>query len=86
MRTIQHPNLGQLTLLLIPALIFSILYLLLHNPHIWMIVVACIFLATYAIAASYFCIKQKCYKQLATVFIRVVLFAAYIGLIVYISH
>lgn len=85
MRKIQRPNLGQLTWSLIPSLIFSMLFILTHSIHWWMIYAAIVFLGIYGILVTYFCIRQKCYKQLGFAYINTALYAAFIGLIVYIN-
>ncbi len=85
MRKIQHPNLGQLTLTLIPTLILSMLFILTHSTHWWMIYAAIVFLVIYGILVTYFCLKQKCYRQLGFAYINTVLYAAFIGLIVYVA-
>jgi hypothetical protein len=50
-----------------------------------MIYAAIVFLGIYGILVTYFCIRQKCYKQLGFAYINTALYAAFIGLIVYIN-
>lgn len=85
MKKIQHPNLGQLTWSLVPTLIFSMSFILTGSTHWWMIYAAIVFLVIYGILASYFCIKQKCYRQLSFAYATTALYAGFIALIVYIN-
>ncbi len=86
MKKIQHPNIGQIALSLIPALLLSMLFILTNSTHRWMLYIAIVFLAIYGILATYFCIKQKCYKQLGFAYATTALYAAFIGLIIYINN
>lgn len=85
MRKIQNPNIGQITWALVPTLIFSVLYILTGSTYSWMLAIAIIGIIIYAVLATYFCVKQKCYRQLAFAYISAALYAAFVALIIYIN-
>lgn len=86
MKKIQHPNIGQLTWALVPTLIFSMLFMLTRSIYWWMIYTAIVFLVIYGILVTYFCLKQKCYKQLGFAYATTALYAGFIALIIYINQ
>lgn len=71
MKTIANPKISALYFILVPIPLVAAGQLIFHlniSTRLWMgIALTCIalFLAT----ITYFCIKQKCYKQLATQYI-----------------
>lgn len=85
MRKIQRPNIGQLSGLLILTIIFCILFIITNSAYWWMITAAIISLVIFVILVTYFCIRQKCFKQLAFSLVNSILFAAFIALIIYIN-
>ena len=85
MKKIQHPNLGQISLALVPVLLLSMLFILLQSVHLWLLAVAGAFLFIYMALASYFCIRQKCYLQLGFAYINVALYVGLIALIIHIN-
>lgn len=85
MRKIQHPNIGQITWSLVPTVIFSLLYILTGLIYSWMLAIAIVCLIIYTVLATYFCVKQKCYRQLAFAYISATIYAAFIALIIYIN-
>lgn len=85
MRTIQNPSIKKLILLLFPALFFSILFILTGMEYFWMMIIAITLLVAHIILVTYFCIKQKCYRQLANAAMLFGTFIGYFALIIYIS-
>lgn len=80
MKTIKNPSAGTISLLLIPiAIIFTIRAFFGYYAQ-WLLIVGGIFLAIYTTLITYFCVRQKCYAQLA----RILLIVIFMVLIIFI--
>lgn len=64
MKQIQNPSNWKLAILLIPVVAMMLVVAFSRTLPIWAIVVAAVFFVSYLGALTYYCIKQKCYKQL----------------------
>lgn len=76
---IDKPSQTVRTLLLLPALVVIILlFLLKPNPvyPLWAIIIGGVSIVSYLVVMTYFCIKQKCYMQLARTYLTVLLAVA----------
>ncbi len=75
-KRIDKPSQIIRTLLLLPAMIVLVLlFILKPNPEfpIWAIIIGGVSIVSYLGVITFFCIKQKCYMQLARTFITVLL-------------
>lgn len=73
MKTIEHPTLGQLCLLMIPVFVAYAVIFITKTIPTWTIVMGIASVAVFAIAATYFCVRQKCYTQLIRVYIVILM-------------
>lgn len=69
MKTIENPNGRKLAVLLIPAFLMLVVIPILKSIPVWTIVVSVISVVSYMAALTYYCIRQKCYRQLAVNYI-----------------
>lgn len=65
MKTIKNPSLGKLGIALIPIPIMLIYIIATHSRPLWTIIVMIASTVVYMALVTYFCIRQKCYRQLA---------------------
>ncbi len=82
MQKIKDPTLNQMCLLLIPVLIAYAVMIIQKSYLTWAIVMAIASVAVFVIASVYFCIRQKCYQQLAITLIVLLIW----GLVLLSNH
>ena len=73
-KSIDRPSEIIRTLLLLPALIvLIILFILKPDPSypLWAIIIGAVSILSYLGVMTYFCIKQKCYVQLARTYLTI---------------
>ncbi len=70
MKQIENPSAWKLSLLLIPVVVVCIAAIILNTFPGWGVVTGIVSVVAYMGAMTYFCIKQKCYEQLAQSYIH----------------
>lgn len=73
MKTIENPSGRKVGLLLIPAFLMLVAIPILKSIPVWVIVVSALSFASYLGVLTYYCVCQKCYRQLAVNCIVIVL-------------
>ena len=73
MKQIQSPSNWTLSIALAPIIVMVVIALIMKSVPTWAIVVSVISLVTYLALLAYFCIRQKCYGQLITNIVIIVL-------------
>lgn len=73
MKTIENPSGRKVGLLLIPAFLMLVAIPILKSIPVWVIVVSALSFASYLGVLTYYCVRQKCYRQLAVNCIVIVL-------------
>lgn len=64
MEKIKNPSEWQLGILLVPLVIMMIMVIIMKRMPVWAIVIGALSFASFLGAMTYYCIKQKCYRQL----------------------
>lgn len=64
MKTIRNPSIWKLGWALIPVPIICVVAIIMRALPTWLWITGVVSVAVYMILVTYFCIKQKCYKQL----------------------
>ncbi len=65
MKRIENPSSRKLSWLLIPIFLVLAFMALMKAIPVWVVIVGIMSVAAYLSALTYYCIKQKCYGQLA---------------------
>lgn len=65
MKRIENPNSRKLSWLLAPIFLVLAFMVLIRRIPVWVVVVGIMSVAAYLSVLTYYCIKQKCYGQLA---------------------
>ncbi len=73
MKQIQNPSNWKLSIALLPLIVVMVIVIVMRTVPVWAIAVGVISLLTYLSLLAYFCIKQKCYNQLLTNIIVIIL-------------
>lgn len=63
-RTISNPSIWKLGLALIPVPIVCVVAVIMRALPTWLWVIGAVSVAVYMILVTYYCVKQKCYRQL----------------------
>ena len=74
MKQIQHPNASSLTLLILPGLVAVPMSSMPHINQKWVIVMGVASFVAYFSVFTYYCIKQKCYKQMVLYYLFYLIF------------
>lgn len=75
MKKIQHPSLGQLSIILAPWAVCMVIGLILGKPAQWINWLGMASVGIMIMAVTYFCVKQKCYIQLVRALVALVIMA-----------
>lgn len=73
-KTISNPSVEDLSIALAPFFVMFVVALIKGKMPTWALVVSVVSLVSYAGLIAYFCIKQKCYKQMAYNLLFLILF------------
>lgn len=73
MKTIENPSGRKVGLLLIPAFLMLVAIPILKSIPVWVIVTSALSFASYLGVLTYYCVRQKCYRQLTVNCIVIVL-------------
>ncbi len=65
MKRIENPSSRKLSWLLIPIFFVLAFMALMKAIPVWVVIIVIMSVAAYLSALTYYCIKQKCYGQLA---------------------
>lgn len=85
-KQIEHPSANQLSIILIPTIFLGGYALIVPTPKFWMFWAAGSIAGIYLILLTYFCLRQKCYKQLWIAWAKVGIFALCFILIDAVPH
>lgn len=78
-KTIRNPTARQLGWICIPVPIVFLVAVIFHWVSPWVMILQGIDITVYMIVFSYFCIKQKCYRQLGITWLyAAILLAGYL--------
>lgn len=69
MKTIENPGAKKLSLALIPVPLLCVYVIVTRSLPVWSIALGIASVVVYMALITYFCIKQKCYTQLAANYI-----------------
>lgn len=72
MKTIKNPSADKIAIWFIPVPIICTIKAFFGYNAPWLSIVCGIFIAIYTGLMTYFCIKQKCYGQLARIYLIIV--------------
>lgn len=87
MKRIENPSGRKLGLLLILAFLMLVVIPVLKSIPTWTIVVSGVSLVSYMTALTYYCIRQKCYQQLAVNYIVLLIWIlASVAQYLFVSH
>lgn len=75
MKQLSNPSVWKLAILLIPIPLIMIYEFCTRSNPTWAIIICIISLVAFTIPFTYFCVKQKCYKQLASLSICLITWA-----------
>ena len=85
MKTIENPSGRKVGLLLIPAFLMLVAIPILKSIPVWVIVVSVLSFASYLWVLTYYCVRQKCYRQLTVnctvIVLWVVIFVVQFGVL-----
>lgn len=85
MKTIENPSGRKVGLLLIPAFLMLVAIPILKSIPVWVIVVSVLSFASYLGVLTYYCVRQKCYRQLTVnctvIVLWVVIFVVQFGVL-----
>lgn len=73
MKQIEKPSNWLIGILLIPAILVFFYIILIGSSPIWAIATICISVSLYLATLTFFCIRQRCYRQLIVNYIVIVL-------------
>lgn len=73
-KKIEHPSIGTLCWLLLPCFAGIVIGFVLYNFPMWIFGVEIGSLILFLVTATYFCTKQKCYKQLWATYATIIIF------------
>lgn len=72
-KKIQSPSAGTLSFLLVPIFVILMVCIFIRAIPSWAEASIAVFIAIYAGTLSFFCIRQKCYKQLVVSLVRILI-------------
>ncbi len=73
-KTINNPSVKDLSIALAPFFVMFVITMIKGKMLTWALVVSVVSLLSYAGLIVYFCIKQRCYKQMAYNLLFLILF------------